>query len=308
MPQSPLALAALASAALPGLDVYDVLRSPQADVDFAAVVVVDSTGKRWTVRAPRRPAAGAAQEAELALLSELAARHDAGEVGFAVPRPAGSASLPEGGRAIVYEEIRGTRLSLAALEPGPGLTASLGRTIAAIHELPTSLVEDLGLPSYDPDGYRLRRLAELDAAAQTGHVPPALTARWEERLENVAWWRFEPTVTHGGLGEHNVVVVDGQVGGIVGWAEAKVADPADDLGWLVAAATPEAAESVFEAYAAARRELRDPHLRDRAHLASELALARWLMHGVRAESPEIVDDATDMLADLEAMLSETGEI
>jgi len=308
VPHSPLALAALASAAVPGLDVYDVLRSPHADVDFDVVIVVDSTGKRWIVRAPRRAAAGAALEAELGLLTQLAKEHDSGALSFAVPRPAGTAALPEGGRAVVYEEIRGTRLNLAALEPGPGLAASLGHAIAQIHELRPDVIEDEGLPTYTPEAYRQRRLAELDAAAQTGKIPPALTGRWEERLENVAWWRFEPTPVHGSLGEHQVIVADGAVAGIVGWAEARVADPADDLAWLIAAATPEAADSVIEAYAVGRRELRDPHLVDRARLAAELALARWLMHGIRTEEPEIVDDAQDMLDDLHSLLTEAGEL
>jgi aminoglycoside phosphotransferase (APT) family kinase protein len=308
VPHSPLALAALASAAVPGLDVYDVLRSPHADVDFDVVIVVDSTGKRWIVRAPRRAAAGAALEAELGLLTQLAREHDSGALGFAVPRPAGTAALPEGGRAVVYEEIRGTRLNLAALEPGPGLAAALGHAIAQIHELPPDIVEDAGLPTYAPEAYRQRRLAELDAAIQTGKVPPALAGRWEERLENVAWWRFEATPIHGSLGEHQVVVADGAVAGIIGWAEARVADPADDLAWLIASATPEAADSVIEAYAVGRRELRDPHLVDRARLAAELALARWLMHGLRTDEAGIVDDAQDMLADLEALLTEAGEI
>ncbi len=308
VPHSPLALAALASAAVPGLDVYDVLRSPHADADFDVVIVVDATGKRWIVRAPRRAAAGAALEAELGLLGALARSRDTGDIDFDIPRPVGTAALPEGGRAVVYEEIRGTRLSLAALEPGPGLAASLGRAIAQVHELRTDLVEDEGLPTYTPEAYRQRRLAELDAAAQTGKVPPALTARWEERLENVAWWRFEPTPVHGSLGEHQIIVSDAAVAGIVGWTEAKVADPADDLAWLVAAATPEAADSVIEAYSVGRRELRDPHLVDRARLAAELALARWLMHGIRTEGEGIVDDAVNMLADLEAMLGDAGEL
>ncbi len=308
VPHSPLALAALALAAVPGLDVYDVLRSPRTDVDFDVVIVVDATGKRWIVRAPRRAAAGAALEAELGLLAQLAREHDAGALDFAVPRPAGTAALPEGGRAVVYEEIRGTRLNLAALEPGPGLAASLGHAISQIHELRPDIIEDEGLPTYTPKAYRQRRLAELDAAIQTGKVPPALAGRWEERLENVAWWHFEPTPVHGSLGEHQVVVSDGAVAGIVGWAEARVADPADDLAWLIAAATPEAADSVIEAYAVGRRELRDPHLVDRARLAAELALARWLMHGLRTDEPGIVDDAQDMLADLEALLTEAGEL
>lgn len=305
---SPLALAALATIAVPGIDIYDVLRSPNADADFDVVTVVDPTGKRWTVRAPRRPAAGAALEAELGLLAALGLVCDAGDLGFDVPRPRGTAPLDEGGRAVVYEEIRGKRLSLAGLEPGSSLAASIGRAIAEIHELSISIIEDTGLPSYTPETYRQRRLAELDAAAQTGKVPPSLSGRWEERLENVAWWRFEPAVVHGGLAEHQWIVTDGAVSGLLGWADARVADPADDLAWLIAAAPADVFESVLEAYMLGRREFLDPHLTDRAALASEFALARWLMHGVRTSSPDIVRDAEGMLADLETLLRESGEI
>ena len=307
VPSSPLALAALASVAVPGLDVYDVLRSPHTDADFDVVVVVDETGRRWTVRAPRRPAAGAALEAELGLLEALERATAQGMLSFDIPRPAGTAPLSEGGRAVVFDQIRGTRLSLAELEPGPGLAANLGRAIAEIHELPASLVEDQGLPGYTAEEYRRRRLAEMDAAAQTGKVPAALTERWERQLEDVSWWRFEPTVCHGNLSEHRWVVAEGAIAGLTSWTDAKVADPADDLGWLVAAAPPEILDTVTEAYTLARREIRDPHLLDRARLCSETALARWLLHGVRTDNPDVIADAEGMLADLlEVVEASTG--
>jgi len=306
VPRSPLALAALASVAVPGLDVYDVLRSPHSDTDFDVVVVKDATGKRWIVRAPRRAAAGAALEAEVGLLQALAKAHDGHLIDFEVPRPVGAATLTgdDSGRAVVYTEVGGAALALAQLEPGPGLTASVGRVLAQIHELPPSLVEDLGLPSYSADEYRARRMAELDAGIETGLVPPRLADRWERQLENVAWWRFEPTVTHGDLGEHQVLVREGVVAGVTDWMDARVADPADDFAWLAASAPDDVFESIFESYTMHRRELRDPHLSDRARLASELALLRWLMYGVRTDNAPVVADGQAMLADLEALLFE----
>ncbi len=290
---------------MPGLDVYDVLRSPHTDADFEVVVVKDSTGRRWIVRAPKRAAAGAALEAEKGLLGALKRAHEAGIVSFEVPHPMGAAELGgDEGRAIVYTEVRGAQLMLAGLQPGPGLAAAVGRAIAEIHELPAAVVEDQGLPSYSPEEYRARRLAELDAGIQTGKVPPRLADRWERQLENVAWWRFDPTVVHGDMGEHQVFVADGSVVGIVDWMDARVADPADDLAWLVASAPDDVLDSVVEAYHGRRRELRDPHLLDRARLASEMALMRWLMYGVRTDNADIVADGEGMLADLEAMLFE----
>jgi len=306
VPRSPLALAALASVAVPGLDVYDVLRSSSSDADFDVVIVKDSTGKRWIVRAPKRAAAGAALEAERGLLLALGNAHDSGLIEFDVPRPMGSAVLAgeDGGRAVVYTEVSGTPLTLAAVEPGPGLAASIGRTLAQIHELPPSIVEDQGLPVYESTEYRDRRMAELDTGVETGLVPPRLADRWEHQLENVAWWRFEPTVTHGDLGEHQILVREGIVAGVVDWMDARVADPADDLAWLAAAAPDDVFEAVIEAYTMGRREMRDPHLVDRARLASELALLRWLMFGVRTDNANVVADGQGMLHDLEAVLFE----
>lgn len=309
MPRSPLALAALASAAVPGLDVYDVLRSPHSDADFDVVVVKDATGTRWIVRAPRRAAAGAALEAERSLLGALGRAHDTGLLSFDVPRPRGAVQMEPAsdGRAIVYSEVPGAPLVLSRLEPGPGLTAAVGRAIAEIHELPPSLVEDEGLPTYDADEYRQRRLSELDTGMQTGKVPPRLADRWEQQLENVAWWRFEPTVVHGDLGEHQVMVAGDAVRGVVDWMDARVADPADDLAWLVAAAPDDILDSIVEAYRLRRRESRDPHLLDRARLSSEMALLRWLMYGVRTDNADVAADGEGMLADLETMLFDQGD-
>lgn len=297
MHRSAFALAALSTAAVPGMDVIDAHLLDSDSDDMA--VVVDATRRHWIVRAPRDAAGGARLEAEVALLRGISEHVAAGELPFLVPEPAGFATLLEGGRAVVYPEVPGLPLQAERIQPGPGLARSVGRAVAALHELPTSLVEDAGLPVYDAEQYRERRLAEVDEAARTGRVPARLLRRWEAALENVAMWRFRPVVTHGDLNGDHVLVAQQTVNGIVDWSECQVADPADDLAWLLVAAPPESVESILEAYQLARTENSDTHLVDRALLAGELALARWLLHGVRTERPDIVDDAVEMLLDLD---------
>ena len=301
--RSPLALAALATVAIRGLDVVATRPPRNPGADFDVVGVMDSQRRRWIVRAPRTAAAGAALEGEVALLEQLGQAVDGGALRFQVPRPGGFAPLPEGGRAIVYRELIGSPVQIGALQPGPGLAAQLGRALASVHELDPGLVADAGLPSYDAESYRQRRLTEVDEAARTGHVPAGLLRRWEHALENVALWRFGATPVHGDLAAEHVLVKDEDVSAILDWSDARVADPADDLAWLYAEAGDEALESILEAYALARTESTDDHLGDRALLAGELALARWLMYGVRARDGQVIDDAIAMLGQLEVDLA-----
>ncbi|MCI2239202.1 phosphotransferase [Paenibacillus sp. TRM 82003] len=293
--RSPQVLAALATAAVPGLEVVAAGPAEDDGADFDVAAVVDAAQRRFTVRAPRRPAAAAALDAELELLSGLRE-----PLPFAVPHAAGTVVLPEGGRCVVSPELPGSPVHPEELRPGPGLARSIGTGLAALHQIDVAVFADAGVPVYDAEEYRRRRLSELDRAAATGHVPPRLLTRWEVLMEDVARWRFAATPVHGDLvGEH--VRTDGaQLTGITGWVDAKVADPADDFAWLAVGADPDALESVLEAYAHARHDPLDPDLLLRARLAGELALARWLLLGLRTEDEEVVEDARRMLDDLDA--------
>ena len=299
--RSPLALAALACAAIRGLEPVSARAYLQHDQQVDAAVIEDDLGRRWLVRAPRDDTAAARMDAEGRLLTELS-----GWLPFAAPEIAGTAPLPEGGLGVVYRMLSGSPLDLSELQPGPGLTAALGRAIAAVHELPERLIDGAGLPSYSAEDYRQRRLAEVDRAAATGHVPAGLLERWEKGLEEAGAWRFVPCVVHGDLASENVLIEDGEVASVLEWGEARVADPADDLSWLVTGASEAAVESVLEAYAIGRRQPPDRDLVKRARLAGELALARWLLHGVSTDDPEVVEDAVAMLADLDAGLAESA--
>ena len=272
----------------------------------SAAVAIAAERRRWVVRAPSTLAAGAALEAECAFLSGLVDFVDAGTLPFEVPRPAGFAPLPDGGRAVVYPELPGHPLRVERLVPGPGIGASLGRAIAALHELPIALVDRSGLPTYSAEEYRQRRLSEVDEAAQTGKVPATLLRRWERSLEDVSLWRFRPTVTHTSLSAETLLIRAGQVSAITDFFEVQVGDPADDLSWLLATAPQDSVESIVEAYQLRRTELIDPHLVERALLASELALARWLLHGVRNNRDDVVSDAVGMLRDLDRAATEVG--
>lgn len=280
---------------MPGLDPVSVEALPSTpDQDFDVAFVQDTQHRRWVIRAPRSSAAGAQMDLTMNVLGPLGRR-----LPFAVPAPKGFIALKEGGRAVVYPYLPGHNLDYAELPAGPGLAAELGRAVAALHNTDPRLFDEQGLPAYDADGYRTRRLTDLDRAAQTGRVPTALLERWERALEDVALWRFAPVATHGDLTGDQVLAVfeddsdaaTGKIRGITGWEDAKVADPADDFAALVRDASPEALETVLEAYAHARVDRPDANLLVRARLASELLLLGELMRAVTREN----DDATEVL-------------
>jgi len=313
--RDPYLLAALTSAALPGADPVRVqlLDEGEAGDDLDAAVVEVVGGEKHLVSVPRTAAAGADLEREAAALGLLArvggtptAPH---RLPFAVPALSGSAPLPEGGRVVVTTWLEGAALDVAALPPGR-LADSLAAALAAVHALPGEMVDEAGLPVWSASELRGRRLSELDRAAATGRVPARLLSRWEQGLEEVSWWRFSPVVVHGDLDGSRVLTDGRAVTGISGWGSLAVGDPADDVAWLAAAAPTETLDSVLATCAAARHEPpgADPGLAGRARLAGEMALARYLLHGVAAEDDDVLDDATAMLEDLDASLDDGDEL
>ncbi|GAB3687905.1 phosphotransferase [Angustibacter aerolatus] len=286
-------LAALADAALPDLRPVQVGVPADAEPDFDVAVVTCSADRQWLVRAPRRTTSAATLDLEARLLPELARR-----LPVAVPAPVGHDGLREGGRCVVSRRLPGAPVDPASLAPGDPLAVHVGQVIGALHDVDPAVVEDAGAPAYDSEQYRTRRLADVDRAARTGQVPAPLLLRWERALEQVDRWRFLTTPVHGDLAGPNVRT-DGQVvTGLVGWGDARVADPADDLAWICVGASAGVLDTVVEAYAMARSDAPDKHLLERAHLAGELALARWLLAGVAQDDAAVVDSATQALQDL----------
>ena len=288
--RKPAFLAALASSAVPGLDPVSVQAAVTEPGHYHEVAfVTDSQHRRWVVRAPLTSAAGAQMDTSVALLHLLGRR-----LPFSVPAPRGFVAVPEG-RAVVYPYLSGRPVDFGSLPAGPGLAAEVGRAIAALHNVDRAVFDEAGLPIYDAEEIRTRRLDDLDRAAATGHVPTGLLSRWERALEEVSFWRFAPTPVHGGLTGGRVLVAfegddasSGRVRAITGWDNAKVADPAEDLAALVAACRPEAFESVLEGYAHSRVERPDRHLRRRARLASELRLLGALLGALSAGESDLI--------------------
>ncbi|MFN4002026.1 phosphotransferase [Microcella sp.] len=288
--RSPLTLAALATSAVDGLDVTHAaaLGSAGGEVDSALLSARD--GRTLVIRVPRTAAAESEQSADLVAIRALSDGVRA-RLPFGVPRMLGQAPI-DGTRAIVSEFVDGSPVRLDAITPG--IAASMGRAIAAIHALPTSVVADVGLPQLRAIDVMREAVTTLDRAAATGLVPAALLRRWEVAAEDSALWQFTPTVINGSLSAASFLVVGDSVTGLLGWARLQVGDPARDLFWMLGSSDPDVPETGFDAYHQARG-VHDREIGRRAVFAAELELARWLLHGTERRSTEIVDDAVGML-------------
>ncbi len=294
MSRSHFTLAALATSAVAGLDVVGAQAfGSMGHGDFDAALLTVRDGGHWIVRVPRSEKAEAEQSADLVALRALSTGVRT-RLPFAVSSFAGQVPIA-GTRAVVYEFVYGTKISLA--EISPELAGSIGTAIAAIHALPTSFVVDAGLASHNSvDGHRAA-ITLVERACATGLVPIALQQRWEHAGAESALWQYTATVINGSMGSDSMLAASDQVTGILGWHGLRVGDPALDLQWLLGCTQPGATDAAFDAYGAARGQI-DRRLRQRATLLAELEVARWLLHGTEVRSTEIVDDAVELLSAL----------
>lgn len=215
---------------------------------------------------------------------------------------------------MVYGYLEGDRVLIDDVAEQSGLADSIGRAIGAIHSLPTSFLREAGLPVSSVRDSVNETIAVIERAADTGHVPAALVARWESASSDDALWQFDPTVVNGSMTSDSFLRSGDAVSAVLGWAALRVSDPARDLHWLLSAP---GAETALSAYSRMRGGAVDRTIRQRAQLYAELELARWLLHGTETDDTVIVDDAVTMLdtlvdsvlGDLSAPLSsETGPV
>ncbi|MBX0300043.1 phosphotransferase [Cryobacterium sp. 1639] len=292
MARSHLTLAALATNAVPELDVAHARNhSLGGGGSFDSALLVTRDEKELIIRVPTSQAAETEQSADLVALRALTTGNRS-RLPFDVPVFVGQAPF-EGTRAVVYERVPGASYDADALTGHVGVSGSIGRAIAAIHGLPTAFIGDAGLVQQSAMDCRTATIDLIDRAANTGKLPAALLRRWELATDDDALWQFTPTVIHGSLSAESFLISDDAVCGVLGWSNLCVGDPARDINWLLAA-RGDAAETAIATYTATRQG-NDPLITQRAMLYAELELARWLLHGVDTHDEAIVEDAVSML-------------
>ena len=293
MARSPLTLAALATAAIAGLDITATRKSDShGQGDFDSAILTAKDGRSLIIRVPNSQIAETEQSADLIAIRALTPGIRS-RLPFDVPSYLGQTPI-DGTRAVVYDFLPGHHLAVERVPAGDGLAGSIGHAVAAIHSLPTAFVGQAGLPILSAAECHSSTATLIETATSTGLVPTALRDRWREAVKDSALWQFQPTVINGALSADSFLVEDDSVLVILGWSALRVGDPARDLHWILAM-NGDATESALGAYTAGRQVATDRQFTQRAMLYAELEIARWLLHGRETHDQAIVDDAVGML-------------
>ena len=294
MAKSPLILAALAKAAVPHLNFHEVKSlSAGSNGAFDTALLTSTAGDHFVIRLANTQTAGAEQDVELRALKALS-KADRMRLPFKITNLVGEVKDEKGARALVFEFIYGNPTDIGSVPADSALSNSIAKAIAAIHNLDHAIIENEHLASFDAAEIVRGRVAELDRFAATGKVPSVLLSRWEQALEDTSLFRFKPSVIHGGLSGETVLTSDNEVAGVLSWSTLRISDPAEDFAWILGAGIHELSESIIDVYRQSHYHV-DDALRLRATLYSEFEIARWLMHGMAKNDPEIIDDAVSML-------------
>jgi len=308
MKRTAMELAALASAAMPGLDIVQAAAFPDDSRAFDSAIVTDTDNNHWRVRSPRNSQAAFRLETEIQVLSGFTPAIRA-HLPFRVPSVAGAVQI-DSLRTFIYHQMPGQPVDLDTITGAENQTIDdIGRIVAAIHKLPQSVVETADLPAYSAEQLRSRSLSELDQIALTGKVPSVLLRRWENAFEERQMWTFTPRVVHGDFDEASLLIDRNRAVGVTAWTDLHIGDPAQDFIWLASTDSLEFREALISAY---HRHMDLPadyvdlHILRRAALAAEFSLAKYLMSGINASNNEVVAEAQAMLDELASDIAATG--
>jgi len=279
MAKSPLILAALAKDAVPQLNFVRAVSLDSGDGGhFDSALLTADSGEHFVLKQARSEAAALDLDTELVVLRALNPYRS--HFPFEITKLVGETRDAKGRRAHLFSYVYGQPADLQDLPGTSPLAGSLANTLAAIHSLPLSVVENSGLPVYSPEATVREGVSAMDRLAQSGRIPALLLNRWERAFEDVNLWRFQPAVLHGHGTAGNFLEQGGEITGVLNWYNAQAGDPAHDFAWIVGFSSEDFAYSVLLEYDRLRGN--DANLRARAQLYSEMDLAHYLVDSILA--------------------------
>lgn len=250
-------MAALASAAMPGVVVAGVRESEQInatdrDMAIEQAVVQDATGRIYDIFAADTEAGKRRLGERVRAANTLAKAKEPGGLGFAMDRVLSyeDGSNPHGSTGTtavmvaVHHDGRSRPLNLLTLDD----CASVGTTIGAIHRLRPNFLQEQHYPVFTTGKIRSQLIAWIKRLRQAGHIPSSITASWSQILETEGLWSFTSCMVHGGFTEGDFLFSGSTITTVTNWQDMQVNDPARDLAWTFAKLDDTHRNAVLTAY------------------------------------------------------------
>lgn len=293
-----IALAALASAAMHKAKIVGTALPQSKTEDFLSTNVITDDNKEYTVIAPRSKSAALNLVRHTSILLSLNIAREHGDFNISTLLPVASCPIQNVGKAYICETIIGKPLDDNDLFTSSRFASAIAKALASLHSLDETIAIDNSLPIYSVKDIQNRLLSDLDEGMQTRKLPEFLFSRWEKMIEDVSLWRLNPCMIHSNLSADSFYVKNYVVTGMSDFSDMHIGDPAQDFAWLFGVASPDTISRVFTVYNQLIPQPNFDVFVERAKLHSELVILKWLLHGVRSNNQDIVNDASQMLEDL----------
>jgi macrolide phosphotransferase len=269
----------------------------EAGLDYRVVMASEASGRRWVLRAPRRPDVSAGMAAEARIL------------GLVGPM------LAAGGVAVPDWQVREPDLIAYPALPGkPGLTVTdggvpdwnmdpaspdyavrLGRLLARLHSITSAQAEAGGVEVRTPEQVRQSWRDDIEHVRAAFTVAPGISAAWDDWLADDSCWPEATVMTHGEIyPAHVLLAEDGAITGVLDWTTARVDDPARDLAAQLGAAGEHALQTTLDAYAAAGGRV-FPGLASQAKYLWEASPIGFALHALTTQTATDLATASAML-------------
>lgn len=250
-------MAALASAAVPGIAVAGVRDSEQRNATDLSLgidqaVVQDAAGKVYDILACDTETGKRRLARRVRAARTLTEAREPAGLGFAMDQVLAfeDGSNPRGrtGETAVMVALHhqgGSRpLNLLTLDD----CASVGTAIGAIHRLRAGFLKDQGYPIFTTAQIQAQLVAWITRLRQAGHIPASITSSWSQILQTEGLWSFSTCMVHGGFAEGDLLFSGSTLASITNWQDMQVNDPARDLAWTFAKLDETHRNAVLTAY------------------------------------------------------------
>lgn len=256
MERNNLMLAALASSAMPKLNVAGVRTSEQRnqtdeDAGIDQAVVQDVRGNLYNVYVSRMPQGKRRLLGRARAASAIDMSREFAGLSFAIDqivalRPANGPDDLDVDAVLITRHPDGEARSLDLLTLND--CASIGTAIATIHRMRPKFVLDSRYPAYTTDQIHQQLVQWIQRLRAAGHVPQEITDNWERVIGTEGMWAFATCPVHGGFSDGDFIFSGSTITTITNWQHMQINDPARDLAWIFARLDDVHRNAVLAAY------------------------------------------------------------